>query len=614
MANYRIAELDFDDIKTNLKNFLSNYRDKEGNLLFTDYDFEASSLSILLDILAYNTHYNAYYANMIANEMFLDSAVKRESAVSIAKHLGYVPRSYKSARAVISFDVSDPLDDPATLTLPKFTTFSTTIDGAIYTFVNLDSVVITPREGIYRFENVEIVEGEPLTYAYRVDVSGPGEKYSIPNRNIDTSTIRVTVQRSFTDNFSETYVLANNITEITSTSKIFYIEENASGFYEIFFGDGVLGAKLEPGNIVNIEYLVSNGSLCNVSSNLVQTFSIGTAIGGGSVNTTIVASQNSTGGDEPDTLDEIKFKAPKYAATNGRAVTGSDYKSLIESNFPLVESVSVWGGEDNDPPKYGKVMISLKPYDGFVVNDQVKNRIRNTVLNDRKILSIIPEFVDPTYLFLTINSKIRFDPRNSRYTAEEIKLLVENRITQYFDLELQKFNKEFTYSKLSRIIDEIDPSIIGNTFSFKVQKRIVPVINARNGYSGPSIIKFSNKLVSGTLTSTSFYYEIDNNIKLVYMRDNLTDQTSGTLDLIDFYSNDVQLSGIGTVNYDLGTVDLPVFIPTGFVENSSDVRISAKTVELDVQSSRDMVLDIDDSIQNTILRQDSGLTITVSVS
>jgi hypothetical protein len=230
MANFRIAELNFDDIKTNLKNFLTNYRDKEGNLVFTDYDFEASSLSILLDILAYNTHYNAYYANMVANEMFLDSAVKRESAVSIAKHLGYIPRSFRSARAVVSFEVKDPIDSPATLTLPKFSSFSSVIDGTNFTFVNLDAVVIVPKEGIYSFENVELVEGEPLSYAYRVDVSGPSEKYSIPNKNIDTSTIRITVQKSFTDTTSESYSFANSILDLTSESKIFFLEENPNGF------------------------------------------------------------------------------------------------------------------------------------------------------------------------------------------------------------------------------------------------------------------------------------------------------------------------------------------------------------------------------------------------
>lgn len=613
MANFRISELDFDDIKTNLKTFFTNYRDKEGNLLFTDYDFDASSLSILLDILAYNTHYNAYYANMVANEMFLDSAVKRESAVSIAKHLGYVPRSYRSARATISFQVQDPTDTPATLTLPKFTPFSTSIDGTSYTFVNLDSVVIAPTEGLYSFDNVEVVEGEPLSYAYRVDKSGPDEKYTIPNKNIDTSTIRVTVQKSFTETFTETYAFADNIAGITSISKVYYIEENPSGFYQIFFGDGVLGKKLEPGNIVNIEYLVSNGSLCNVSSNLVQTFSIGITIGGGTVNTTILATQNSTGGDEPDTIEEIKFKAPKFAATNGRAVTAPDYKSLIEANFPLIESVSVWGGEDNDPPKYGKVIISLKPYDGFIVNEQVKNRIKNTILNDRKILSIIPEFVDPSYLFLTLNCKVRFSPKNSRYTAEDIKIIVENTIRNYFDLELQKFEKEFTYSKLSRLIDDIDTAIIGNVFSFKIQKRIVPVLNARNGYSGPSVIKFANQLVSDTIRSTTFFYNIGEEIKLVYLRDSLTNATTGTLNLINFYTNAIEQQNIGTVNYVNGNIDIPILIPTGFAENSSDIRIYAETEELDVRATRDMVLDIDDSIQNTLLRRDPGLLVTVNV-
>jgi len=354
MANYRLAELDFDDIKVNLKQFLTNYRDKDNNLIFKDYDFEASSLSILIDLLSYNTHYNAYLANMVANEMFLDSVVKRESAVSIAKHLGYRPLSYRSAKAKVSFTINNPVDTPPILTLPKFSPFTTTINNTQYTFSNLDSITIKPTNGVYTFTDVEIVEGEALSYVYRVDVSGPEEKYTIPNKNIDTTTIRVTVQNSYTDLTTQSYTLTDNLEALSSESKVFFLEENPSGFYEIFFGDNVLGKRLVSGNLVKIEYLISNGSACNVSGEIEQRFSLGALVGGVNLGSTIIAATNSTGGAEPDTLEDIKFKAPRFLSSFNRAVTAKDYKAIIESNYPLVESVSVWGGEENIPPKYGK--------------------------------------------------------------------------------------------------------------------------------------------------------------------------------------------------------------------------------------------------------------------
>jgi len=489
MANYRISELDFDEIKINLKQFLTNYRDKNNNLIFKDYDFEASSLSILLDILSYNTYYNAYLANMVANEMFLDSASKRESAVSIAKHLGYTPISYRSARAKISFVADTPQGSPATLTLPKFSAFTTTVDGVLFAFSNLDSVTVRPTEGRYIFNDVTIVEGEPLSYTYRVDVSGPGEKYAIPNLNIDTTTIRITVQNSYSDTTQTVYTRAGNLDGLTGESLVYFLEENPTGNYEIFFGDGVLGKKLISGNLVKIEYLVSNGSVCNVSSEIEQIFNISTVVNNLRVSSPIIATENSTGGDEPDTLDEIKFKAPRFLSSFNRAVTANDYKSVIEANYPLVESVSVWGGEENDPPKYGKVIISLKPYSGYTINQELKDKISNEILLDRKVMSIVPEFVDPNYLYITLDIKVKFDAKNSRYTISELESLTRNTVQEYFRFELQKFNKPFIYSKLSKQIDALDNSIIGNLSSFRVQKRINPIVNGNNGYTQDFIIK-----------------------------------------------------------------------------------------------------------------------------
>jgi hypothetical protein len=612
MANYRLAELDFDNIKVNLKQFLTNYRDADGNLIFKDYDFDASSLSILLDILSYNTHYNAYYANMVANEMFLDSAVKRSSAVSIAKHLGYTPASFRSAKAKVSFTINDPIGTPATLTLPKFSSFTTTINDVVYTFSNLDAITIKPSNGIYTFTDVEITEGVPLSYTYRVDVSGPDEKYKIPNLNIDTTTLRVTVQNSYSDLTTTTYVQSGALEAVSPLAQVFYLEQNPTGYYEIFFGDNTTGKKLVSGNLVKIEYLVSNGSACNASSNIEQSFSLGVTVGGVQLASSIIASTNSTGGDNGDTLSGIKFKAPRFLSSFNRAVTANDYKSIIEASYPLVESIAVWGGEDNNPPKYGKVIISLKPYAGYTINTEIKNKIKNDILQDKKMMTIIPEFVDPNYLYIALDTKVKFDSKNSRYTANEISILVKGKINDYFSTDLQKFNKSFIYSKLSKIIDSIDASIIGNVSNFKIQKRIAPTVNITNTYSDTNSIKFANPLMSGSVISTAFYYRVNTDIKTVYLQDVITTSTTSTLNLYDFYTDKLVVSNIGTVDYSAGLVSLPTLKIAGYIENNTDIRIYAKIEELDISATNDLILVIDDGTLDTTSKKISGLVVTVT--
>jgi len=607
MSNYRITELDFDNIKTNLKQFLSNYRDGNNDLVFSDYDFDASGLSVLLDLLAYNTHYNAYLANMVANEMFLDSAVKRESAVSLAKHLGYTPLSVRSARAKISFTVKNVPNNPGTLTLGRYTPFNTEINGQSYTFLNLDSVIIKPQGQEYIFNNVEIVEGEYLTYSYRVELAGPSQRYSIPNKNVDTSTIKVTVRNSLQDTKTTTYTLASDFAALNSQSQVYFLQENASGFYEIYFGSGSIGKSPIPGNIVLIEYLVSNGSICNVSANIDQYFTLGTSLGGGYVDTAILAASNSTGGEFEDTIEEIKFKAPRFLSSYNRAVTADDYKSIIESNYPLVESVSVWGGETNDPPKYGKVMISLKPYLGYTINTETKTRIENEILGDRKILTTIPEFVDPDYLYVSINCTAKFNPKNTNRTTTDLQNVITNTIQKYFGQDLQKFNRPFIYSKLSNLIDKTDVSIVGNSSSIILQKRIIIPTNLQTGHT----IKFANSIASGTLKSTAFEFLSNGSILTVYMQDELTKSSDGVVSLYDFYTNSLVYQNIGNINYKSGFLTIPKINVFGYLQNAADIRISAKPTEFDINSTRDTILVLDDTTIDSLSGRNSGLTIIV---
>lgn len=373
MPNLRVTELDFDDIKANLKTFLESQSE------FTDYDFEGSSLSVLLDILAYNTHYNAYLANMLTNEMFLDSAVKRSSLVSIAKHLGYTPNSVTGSRAVIDVAVSSVADNPATLTLNRYSPFSTSINGTTYTFYNLNAITATPSGGTYTFDDVTVVQGTLLSKSYTVGTPGPDEKYEIPNEAVDTSTLRVTVQNSVSDTTVNTYTLATDITGLDSTSEKYFLEENTVGNFQLYFGDGVVGKKLTAGNIITIQYLASAGDVTNVSTNFTQSFTSSTI--GGSDSIVVTTASNSTSGAPKETIASIRYNAPKANAAKNRAVTTDDFKTLIQNNYTGAESISVWGGEENNPPKYGKVIISLKPFDGFTISNATKTNIKKHCLS-----------------------------------------------------------------------------------------------------------------------------------------------------------------------------------------------------------------------------------------
>jgi hypothetical protein len=393
MSQLRIAELDFDQIKSNLKTFLT------AQTSFTDYDFEGSNLSSLLDVLAYNTHYNAYLANMVLNEMFLDSAIKRSSAVSIAKHLGYTPTSARGAVADIDVVVTSPTGLPTSLTMDRYTQFTTVIDGTTYTFATTEDMT-SLRSGLtYTFNDVSVVEGTIQNFNYIVSDNSTEIKYVLPSASIDTTTLQVSVQTSPSDLTSTVYTLATDITGLDGTSKIFFLEQNSQERYEINFGDGIIGKQLTKGNIVKLQFIVTSGAVANVSGTTVQSFSALSSIGG-STSVAVTVNSNSTGGADEETITSIKYNAPKVNATGNRLVTASDYEALLSARYPNFESISVWGGEDNDPPIYGKVIISIKPFNGLTVSDTTKNNIILDTLRSKKALAIQPEFVDPTFYFV----------------------------------------------------------------------------------------------------------------------------------------------------------------------------------------------------------------------
>ena len=595
MSNLRISELDFDQIKTNLKTFLKTQSE------FTDYDFEGSGLSTLLDVLAYNTHYNAYLANMVVNEMFLDSAVKRSSAVSIAKHLGYTPVSTRGSVANLDIIVTNPTNLPASLTMDRYTPFTSTVDGVAYTFLTIEAKTALRVGTTYTFSDVDVTEGTLLNYSYVVSDTTPNSKYEIPNAAVDTTTMLVSVQTSSSDTTTTTYTLTTDITGLNGTSKVYFLEQNPQGNYQIYFGDGIIGKSLTAGNIVTIQYMVATGSVVNVSSTVSQSFTAGTTIGGSS-NIAITVNSNSTGGADAESITSIKFNAPRVNASKNRAVTAADYEALILSNYAGAESVSVWGGEDNDPPFYGRVIISLKPFSGFTISDATKESIATNILKSKQALTTTPVFVDPVFFHVGISADVIYNSSATTLSSEQIKAQVNDAITTYFSTSLQKFNKSYIHSTLINAILAKNNSITSALLTVKLQRRVLPTLNTVNVFSGDTSIKFRNAIKPGTLSSSFFFITVNGVTTLVKITD-LPDTTpssdtgTGTLRIVNATTGVILSPNIGTVSYGTGIVNVTSITPTGLPAGTTDIRITGSVQEAsyNLSVSRNEILIQDDT-------------------
>ena len=609
MANLRIAELDFETIKDNLKEFLKTQSE------FSDYDFEGSGLNVLIDLLAYNTHYNAYLANMLMNEMFLESAVKRSSAVSIAKHLGYVPTSVTGAIAEIDIIVNDPVNYPSSLTLERYTTFSSTINGSAFSFLNTEPVTISPSNGVYLFSGVKVKEGKLLQYSHTVANPGPDEKYVIPNSDADITSIFVTVQNSSSDTYTESFQRAIDISNYDGTTNVYFVEENALGQYEIYFGDGILGKKLSAGNIITIRYLVSSGTDGNVSSVVDQSFSATSAIGG-SNDITVTTVKNSTGGSDREGISSIRFNAPKANLAKDRVVNKSDYSTVIKSNFPGIKSVAVWGGEENYPPAYGKVFISLTPNPGFAIDTAVLETIKNDILKDRQILVVTPEFIDPDYSYLQLNVTVKYNKNLTTLPVSSIIGQVRDSVNTFFINNLQSFDKNFYHSQLVEVLNNVNPSIVSINVEVAIQKRVVPALNISNGYIGSNAFNFNNRIHPGEIRSTTFYISEQNETIPVRLRD-VPDQMppsydgTGTIILYNATTG-IKIKNVGTVDYVTGIMEIIDIKPVGFPTGVFDIRINAQLQELstDVVTTKNQVIDLDDTATYEIANRESGLIIS----
>jgi len=535
----QVSELDFDAIKSNLKTFL------QGQTEFQDYDFEGSGLSVLLDVLAYNTHYNGIYTNLAVNECFLDSASKRASVVSLAKMLGYMPRSASCATATVTATVTSPTSSPSTVTLPAMQPFTTSIDNVSYTFYNRSAVTTALVSGAYTFTGLVLTEGTPLQYKYTM---APGVRFIIPNANADLNTLTVSIQQTSSSDLYEVYTRADTLTEVTELSTIYFVKEIDDGLYEISFGNNNLGLALSNGNVVTLDYMVSSLEEPNTASSFTYG---GVTLAGSSLSVTATAA--ASGGASSESIDEIKFNAPKYYAAQNRAVTPDDYKAIILKNFPEAQTISVWGGEDNNPPIYGKTYICIKPKEASKLTNLQKEFIKNNILESRNIVSITPEIVDPEFFNIKVTSFVYYNPRATTKTAAQIETLVKQSIMRYNDEELERFDSVLRYSKLTKIIDETDPAITNNITRIMIRHPHEVQYNIASQY----ILDLINPISQDggkqgeVFASTGFYIPNSNELHF------LDDDANGNIRL--YYTNTnfekvIVTPDIGTINYDTGSI------------------------------------------------------------
>ena len=570
------TDLDFDEIKTNLKTFL------QGQSEFADYDFDGSALSVILDVLAYNTHYNALYKNLAVNESFLDSASKRSSVVSRAKEIGYIPRSAKSAEAVLNVVVSDTTSTPSSLIIPAYSPFNTSVDGVTYTFYTLEDI-ITIKDSLtstYTFSDVTIKEGTPLTFKY---VVSEGQKYIIPNNNVDLATLKVRVQDNTTGVYT-TFYNQENIINLTGTDAVYFVKEIDGEFYELQFGNDIIGKGLANGNIVHLSYIVCNKDLPNGA----KTFSYqGSTLLGGIVST--VTTTAAFNGADIEDIESIRFNAPRSYSTQNRAVTVDDYKSIIYANYPTAESINVWGGEDNDPPVYGKVYICIKPVNAQILTQSEKDYVKREILKKKNVVSITPELLDASYINLELNVTAYYNPRLTVRSAEQLKTLVHSTITNYNDTYLNKFDGIFRYSKLSSLIDSTEDSIVSNIMTIKSHREVEVKYNLASEY----IVNTANPIYhsgvpENSVLSTGFY--IPNNENIMYLEDLPTpDARTGVFRMFYYVgTNKTYVRNLGTIDYDKGILFIPELTIVGLETTIFEFMI--KTQSNDIVSIRNQLV------------------------
>ena len=598
MASNKIAitDLEFDTIKSNLKSYLS------AQTTFQDYDFEGSGMDVLMDILAYNTHYMGYYANMIGNEMFMDSSSLRESVVSHAKHLNVIPTSVTSPTAYLNMTFT-PTGSPVSLTIAKNTKFTTSISAISYTFTTTSATTILPAAGVYSVTNLAIKEGKILNKSYTVDLANTLQRFIIPNANVDTSTISVTVQNSSSDSTVVAWADGNSldVTTITSSQKVYFLQEVEEGKYELIFGDGAVGKQLSDGNIIFIEYLVTGGVAANQASSFTA---VGSVAGLTSANYTLTIATAASGGAVSESINSLKNNAPKLYQAQKRATTKDDYKAILLAERSDIDSITVYGGEDASPPVYGKVYIAIKPAGNTSYSNTAKDDIKTSILKKTNVVTVIPEIVDPIFYYLLITTTINYDPVTLLTSENTLKSEIDTSITNYFTTDLQKFDQKFRYSVLTKKIDNTDSAIRNSKTSLKYQMWITPVTLATvSTYT----MEFNNPVTKGSISSTSFTASDGNTYSLIDDSAGVIKNTKITSGVVDspavYFTLPDGSTTQGTIDYTTGKVVLSNFNPYTITDGTTSIRmnVTPETNNQDITPLREQILTLDSTDSTAIV-------------
>ena len=601
LANF--SNLDFDQVKSTLQEYLKS------NSNFTDYDFEGFNVSTILDVLAYNTYITSYNANMITNEVFIDTATLRKNIVSLARNIGYTPRPRQAARATISFfvDIDGVTPAPATLTLKKgpVATSAATFAGQSFIFSILSDITVPIINGIATFTDVEIYEGTFLTQTYTYSARTPNQKFILPNIGVDTDLIKVSVRPNEASATETKYSSQENLFDVKSDSKVYFLQEIEDERYEIFFGDGIFGKALEDGNFITINYITSNGdaangvSSFNFSGRLQYTRNSATynVVTGISLLTTGITA---AGGETIESVESVRKFAPRIYASQNRAVTSNDYESLVQTKiYPETESISVFGGEDLIPPQYGKVFLSIKPKNGDFLPNLVKEQIK-LKLKKYAVSGIIPEILDLKYLYLEVDSKIYYNS-NLAESSAYVSSLVENNANKYAEsTEMNKYGARFKYSKFLSLIDNSNESITSNITTINMRRDLRVVLNSFAEYS----IGFGNEIhikrMSGYNIKTTAF-RMSGIMDDVYISDlPNTNRINGSLFLfsvpsVDSTSPIIRKRNVGTIDYKNGVVTInPINIQSGMVKDGqTTIEVSASPASNDVIGLQDLYLQLD---------------------
>ncbi len=583
-SNINITDLDFDDVESSLKEYL------KGQTTLKDYNFEGSNLATLIDLLAYSAHTSAFNANMVASEMFLDTAQIRKNVVSRAKELGYTPSSRTAAKAKFDLTVTSPRVGgvvPSSLTINRGHEFTTVFDGTSFTFIALDNKTISPDGGTFTFKDLEIFQGKLTTDIYRFDNQISNQRFALLNSNIDTSTIKINIT---SNNTVTAWTKAGDLTGITSSSNVYYVQENDEGLFEVYFGDGIIGAQPKDGDQISISYLVTDDTHANGAS----IFSMSTSISGNS-DVVFTNTLSASGGKDIETTDQIKFSASKFYTSQNRLVTVQDYKAKLQELYPGADSIAVWGGEDADPIQYGKVFVSLKPsqYSNNLTTAE-KTDLKNS-LSKLSVLTVRPEIVDAEILQILITTNFKYDPTKTSQTKSALETLVRASIISYDNNQLSGFDTLFRHSQLTGQIDNTETSILSNITNIKLRKNYTAVVD---GTKSSIKLDFGNAIYNphsghntdggGVLTSTGFFISGDTNN---YFFD---DDGKGNVRryYLDGSTRVYADNTAGTITYLTGVVSINSLTYSSTSNTDTSIDFTIIPSSNDIISSRNQLLDI----------------------